>query len=203
MTAWYDPVMRLTMRGPTFKPALVRQAKIQPGYVVLDLGCGTAALTILLKSMYPDVHVIGLDRDSRTLRLAAEQAERSGLRIPFTQAPASAIPYAEATFDRVLSSLLFHHLTPSAKLAAMAEVLRVLKPGGELHIADWGRPQSALARGLFLLVQLLDGFDTTADSVRGRLPLMLESCGFEAVQETQQFATMFGTLALYRARKPR
>jgi hypothetical protein len=78
----------------------------------------------------------------------------------------------------------------------------VIKAGGELHVADWGRPQGPLMRGLFLGIQLLDGFDNTRDNVAGRLVPLFEQAGFVEVTATQAFNTMFGTLALYRATKP-
>ena len=78
----------------------------------------------------------------------------------------------------------------------------LLKPGGELHIADWGKAQNRLMRLAFLGVQLLDGFDSTADNVRGRLVPLLEEAGFSAVEETHHEMTVFGTLSLYRAINP-
>jgi hypothetical protein len=81
-------------------------------------------------------------------------------------------------------------------------MLRALKPGGELHIADWGRPHDPIMRFAFLGVQLLDGFATTADNVRGKLPEYMARAGFVGVAETQRLRTPFGTIALYRARHP-
>mgnify|MGYP001577116939 FL=1 len=78
----------------------------------------------------------------------------------------------------------------------------MLRPDGELHIADWGKPQNGLMRAAFYLVQNLDGFETTADSVKGLLPVLMHEAGFEDVRQTDQFATVLGTLCLYRARKP-
>jgi SAM-dependent methyltransferase len=97
---------------------------------------------------------------------------------------------------------MLHHLTRANKMRTLLEVLRVLRPNGELHIADWGRPQNGWMRAAFYLVQKLDGFETTEDSVRGLLPALMQDAGFEDVQQTDQFATVLGTLCLYRARKP-
>ena len=85
----------------------------------------------------------------------------------------------------------------------MQEILRVLKPGGELHVADWGPPQNVFMHLAFLAVQLLDGFETTSDNARGLLSLILLQVGFVDVHQTAQFATMFGTLSLLRSCKPR
>ena len=75
----------------------------------------------------------------------------------------------------------------------------MLKPGGELHIADWGKPSNALMRALFFTVQLLDGFETTRDSVTGALPELLRAAGNDRVEETAKFDTPLGTIRLFRA----
>jgi len=85
----------------------------------------------------------------------------------------------------------------------MPEVRRVLRPGGEFHIADWGKPTSPAMRLAFVVIQMLDGFATTRGSLRGVLPELLALAGFERVELTRNYSTLFGTLSLYRARKPR
>lgn len=88
---------------------------------------------------------------------------------------------------------------PEALHVAGAKARRVLAVGGSLHVADQGRPSSAPMRLLFLAVQLLEGFETTRDSVAGALPGLARSAGFSAVQETASFATPVGTMRLLRA----
>ena len=105
------------------------------------------------------------------------------------------------SFDRVLSSFLLHHLTKENKLKTLTEILRVLKPGGEFHLADWGKAQNMIMRLAFLDIQLLDGFETTSENVQGLLTRYLEDAGFESVEETKRYTTVFGTLSLYKALK--
>ena len=95
---------------------------------------------------------------------------------------------------RLLPYRALPHRAPTA-----AEVWRVLKPGGELHFADWGHPANALMRLLFVSVQVLDGFANTQDNVEGKLIPLLEEAGFSEVTQHQTFCTIYGTLALYRA----
>jgi ubiquinone/menaquinone biosynthesis C-methylase UbiE len=107
--------------------------------------------------------------------------------------------FLEASFDRVLSSLFFHHLTAENKRRTLAETFRVLKLGGELHVADWGKAQNAIMRGAFFLVQMLDGFATTTENVNGKLPNYFREAGFANVKETKRYMKVYGTLSLYAA----
>ncbi len=201
LTPIYDPLVAFTIRESTFKRQLVAQAKISPGQKVLDVGCGTATLTLRIKQMHPDAEVLGIDADPTILQRAQEKLARTGLKIILDRGMSYQLPYADATFDRVLSSLLFHHLTRQHKIETLKEIHRVLRPRGQLHIADWGKPREVIMRGAFLLVQLLDGFETTTENRMGLLPTLIMDAGFEGVQETQRFGTVFGTLSLYKARK--
>ncbi len=186
LTVLYDPLLRWTMRESAFKGQLIRQAQIRGGEQALDLGCGTGTLTLRLKQVHPDAEVVGLDADPHALRIAEAKAATAGLQVTFDRGMAFALPYPDDAFDRVLSSLLFHHLTHENKERTARAVVRVLRPGGELHVADWGKARHGMMRAAFLLVQLLDGFETTTANVRGALPHVFAAAGFEDVRQSAQ-----------------
>ncbi len=201
LTSFYDLILRWTMRESTFKNKLLRQMQVQPGQRVLDLGCGTGTLTILLKQTYPKAEVTGLDIDPNVLRIAERKVMNLGMDITFNKGISFELPYPNHSFDRVVTSLMFHHLTLENKLRTLNEIFRVLKPQGELHIADWGKAQNGLMRIAFLSIQILDGFRTTADNVNGLLPELMAKAGFDETKEKDRFMTLYGTLSLYKARK--
>jgi len=202
LTPLYDPLVRLTTLELTFKRHLVQQAQIENGHRVLDLGCGTATLTLLIKETHPGAEVVGLDGDAKILEIAKEKVEKAGLSVTLDCGMAFELPYNTASFDRVLSTLVLHHLTCVNKERALWEVLRVLRPGGELHVADWGKPQNTLMRIASLPLRIFDGLETTFENVNGLLPSMFHDAGFEEILEPAQYMTLFGTLSLYKARKP-
>jgi SAM-dependent methyltransferase len=101
----------------------------------------------------------------------------------------------------VLSTLFFHHLTGDDKRRTAREAARVLRPGGELLVVDYGRPSDLLMRAAVTTVRLFDGIEVTRDNVGGRLPAILEEAGFEDATESDRFRTVFGSLSLYRARR--
>ena len=202
LTRFYDPVLRATVREEAFKRRLIEQARIQPGHDVLDLGCGTATLTIMAKQTCPAARVVGLDGDAKVLAIAREKVARAGVEVELREGMAFAPPFPPASFDRVVSSLMLHHLTSVNKRATLTRVRALLRPGGELHVADWGRPQNALMWLASLGIRLLDGAETTGDNLGGRLPALMEEAGFISVAEVDRLMTAFGTLALYRAAVP-
>ncbi|MCZ7399209.1 MAG: methyltransferase domain-containing protein [Candidatus Methanoperedens sp.] len=197
LTPLYDPVM-LLMRESTFKRTLVEQANIKNGYRVLDIGCGTATLTILIKKAYPGAEVTGLDGDPKILEIAKAKVEKAGLDIALDPGMSFELPYPDHSFDRVFSSLVFHHLTRENKARTFKEIFRVLRSGGELHVADFGKPHNAL---MYLISLIFRHLEETRDNINGLLPEMFQNAGFERVEETDRFMTPFGTLSLYRARK--
>lgn len=203
LTGLYDPVLRATMREATFKSRLVEQADLRPGHRILDIGCGTGTLTIAIKRSQPGAEVIGLDGDPEVLRRAAAKIAAAGVTIALDQGLSNQLPYADASFDRVLTSLLLHHLSAENKRRTLAEIRRVLRPGGQVHIADWGEAHDMVMRGAFFLIQLLDGFATTTDNVKGKIPQFLRDAGLAEVRETSRLRTVFGTLSLYSGERPR
>ena len=202
LTPFYDVIVKFTTRERRFKRALIGQARLEPGLRVLDLATGSGTLALWMKQCQPTLDLAAVDGDPSILAIARRKAAKANAEIHWLQALSTELPFPALHFDRVVSSLFFHHLTWDAKLRTAREVFRVTKAGGELHVADWGRPQGRLMRGLFVGIQLFDGFENTRDNVAGRLVPLFEQAGFVDVTTTQAFNTMFGTLALYRATKP-
>jgi ubiquinone/menaquinone biosynthesis C-methylase UbiE len=202
LTPLYDAVVRFTTRERRFKQALLDQAGLASGQEVLDLACGTGTLTVWAGQRVPGLRLAGLDGDPDMLARARAKADGAELNITFDEGFSTSLPFPDGRFDRVLSSLFFHHLDRDSKQRTLAQVFRVLKPGGELHVADWGRAANPLMRSAFFSIQLLDGFPNTADNVQGLMPVLMRDAGFTGVVEPQRFATIWGTLSLYRGTKP-
>lgn len=198
LTPFFDSFQKWGAREKTFKPMLIRQAAIQKNNKVLDLGCGTGTLTLLIKQTQPLSEVTGIDIDSRILSIAKQKAEKAKANIKFDFGTATSLPYPDKSFDRVISSLMFHHLTRGNKLSALKEVFRVLKRNGEIHIADMGKPQNLVMR---LPAAILRHTEEAEDNIEGLLTQMLDTVGFEQVAEQSKLMTLFGTIALYKGRK--
>ena len=202
LTRFYDPIVAMTTREQVFRKSLLEQARVKPGSQILDLGCGTGTFAVMLKNRYPDTKVTGLDCDPDILFLAQKKAMTAGVDILFDESLSYSTPYAEGAFDSVFSSLFFHHLGSVEKLRTIWEVFRVLKPGGQFHVCDWGRPSSLISKIMFTGVRFLDGFEVTRDNVEGRLPSFISKVGFVGLHDLSHIETMLGTLDLFSAKKP-
>lgn len=202
LTPYYDAVVGVTTRERTVKTALIVQAELESGHRVLDLACGTGTLSIWAKQAMPDVDVLGVDGDPDILSIARRKAHLADAAVSFDTALSYDLPYPDAQFHRVFSSLFFHHLSFDDKVRTAREIYRILKPGGQLHVADWGPAENLAMRALFVLVQALDGFANTRDNLEGKLTEVFEDAGLSNVTECLTFRTVFGTMALYSAEKP-
>ena len=125
---------------------------------VLDVGCGTGTLAVLLKRTHPLADVTALDGSEDILALARSKADSAGVNISFVHGLSYEMPFEAGEFDMVFTSFFFHHLIREDKLRTLYEIHRILKPSGTLHIADWGKQPNLILRSAFLVVQLLDGF---------------------------------------------
>lgn len=199
LTGLYDPVVAVVMRERRFRDRLVDEVLFTRPRTILDIGCGTGTLAIMLARRAPGIEVTGLDGDPEILQRAARKALRSGAAVRWLMGMARAIPLADDSVECVVSSLVFHHLQPEAKVAALREIARVLRPDGRLMIADWGRPQDFVMRVAFLALQLLDGFSTTRQHAAGEFPRLVADAGFD-VAVTGQMRTILGTLEFLTAR---
>jgi ubiquinone/menaquinone biosynthesis C-methylase UbiE len=159
LTALYDPVVAVTMRERAFRSRLVEQVSEGTPDSVLEIGCGTGSLTVCLAEALPEASITALDPDLDAL--ARAQAKDPLEKIDWREGTALGLAIADESFDRVVASLVLHHLTTAQKRVALAEAFRVLHPGGRLHIADWGRPQDPVMRGAFFALRMLDGFEPT------------------------------------------
>ena len=193
--------MRFSTREITFKKALIKQSALVENHRILDLACGTGTLLIAIKKRFPRIEAVGYDVDAEILELARRKAKNAGVEITFKQGFSDKLSFENETFDRVFSTLAFHHLNLERKNETLCEILRVLKPNGEFHLADFALPRNKSQFVLSKWIRLIDGHETTHDNLRGRLLALMEKNGFQNVRRTKYFKTIIGTIRLFKALK--
>lgn len=194
----YDPITRALGMASAHRQ-LVAQAAVRPGHRILEIGCGTGNLTLLVKRLHPDAHVIGLDPDPRALARATRKAAREALSVRLDRGFAGELPYSDATFDRALSAFMFHHLGPGEKQTALQEVRRVLAPGGSLHLLDFG---GAKERSDGFVARLSHRNKRLQDNFGDRIPTLMLEAGLCDPAEMGHRVTLLGRYTFYRAARP-
>jgi len=153
-------------------------ARIKPGDQVLDVGCGSGRLTFAAQQWAGETgQATGLDPSSEMIQVARKNAERAGLKTKFELGVVENLPFPDASFDVVLNRLMLHHLPGDLKQRGLAEMRRVLKPGGVCLVVDFEPPKSGLLR---LIVQNHMAPMANVD-VREYVPLLTEA-GFTNIE---------------------
>jgi ubiquinone/menaquinone biosynthesis C-methylase UbiE len=211
----YDPLVKL-LGGDTARRILLDQAKVRPSHRVLDIGCGTGTLAVLIKRIRPDVDVVGLDPDPKALARAKRKAERSAVSIRLDQGFSDLLPYPQASFDRVFSTFMFHHLMIDQREQTLSEVRRILTPGGSLHMLDFIGSQASdygpfnelgFQRWRHIRTALPRHFHSShrlKDNSEERILTFMNRAGFTSCKKIMNAAMLFGSLriAYYQASAP-
>lgn len=198
LTNIYDWLVGVLMPEKEFKNALLQNANIQDNYTVLDFGIGTATLSIMAYQFNPKANYKGLDIDRGIIKIAKQKIENANATIELLKYDGGILPFSDNSIDRIITSLVIHHLTTEQKLEAFCEFKRILKHDGELHVEDWGKASNFLMRLMFNVVQLLDGYKITNDNVKGKLPNIIKQARFEQITISQKFNTVLGTVEIFQ-----
>jgi ubiquinone/menaquinone biosynthesis C-methylase UbiE len=191
----YDPFVKL-FGFDRVRRDLLAHSEFAPGQQVLDIGCGTGTFTVLIKQLHPEIEVHGLDPDPKALARAIRKANRNRLALSFDQGFSDRLPYADATFNHVFSSFMFHHLPDEASKAAMLrEVQRVLKPGGTFQLMDFAG-SDANSHGL---VRLFHRAHVLRDNAEAHVLSMIAKARLVDPQRVSRKRVFLSYVAHYRA----
>jgi ubiquinone/menaquinone biosynthesis C-methylase UbiE len=191
----YDPLTKVLGMEES-RRILIQQAQLEPGQSVLDVGCGTGTMAVQIKREQPSIEVIGVDPDPRALARAQRKASRAGVAIRFDQGYADALAYPNGRFDRVFSSMMFHHLSIDDQPRMLREVRRVLQPDGRLELLDFA---AADANAHGALSRLIHSHHRLAGNSLERITVLLSAAGFTTVKLTRLQRRFFGRLAFFEA----
>lgn len=173
----YDFVCSFLGFGKKFREKVLSRVRIKSENVILDVGCGTGSFFSVLKEKYPNVCAIGIDVDSKILKIARKKLDKfSGITL--TRAEGESLPIRENSVDFVFSTLVFHHMPDDIKRKAIYEIYRVLKQDGKLIIADFGKIDNRWIRILlypFRRLEYLDG------NLKGLVIDYIQEAGFRNI----------------------
>ena len=187
---YYDLAVNITTLGQArrLRRMTVEQALIKPGDSVLDVGCGTGEVTLLAKTRAKDGKVYGIDPAPEMIAVARNKAARKGLEIDFRVGVIESLLFTDASIDVVTSSLMMHHLPDDLKVHGLAEIYRVLRPGGHLLIADFRRPTGSFLNHLFIAFTRHQGLESGIED----LQKPLKNAGFSQITKLEAQILIIG-----------
>jgi ubiquinone/menaquinone biosynthesis C-methylase UbiE len=189
---YYDFMVEVTSLGHAsmLRRMTVDNAQIQPGNSVLDVGCGTGEVALLAKTRTKAGKVYGIDPAPEMIAVARGKAARRKLEIDFRVGVIEALPFPDASIDVVTSSLMMHHLPEDLKVRGLAEVYRVLKPGGRLLIADFMQPSHSILNHLMMVFTRHQGVQKGLEEVIK----LLKEAGFSQASQLKGNVLVIGFL---------
>jgi trans-aconitate methyltransferase len=195
LTALYDPMIQRWIAASEIRAAMIEAMALQPGMRILELGSGPGRLAVAIKQRYPDVIVEGMDTDPAMIARSSYNAHAASVEVSFQLQDIARLDNTRK-FDRIYSTMVFHHLAPAAKLQALMAARDALLPGGYLVVADFGIPQNLLQWALFRCIQQpLDGFVNTQPHIDGGFHRTVCEV-FPQVQSTAKWKTIAGTIEM-------
>ena len=199
-TQFYDSGVAILTREAVWRRELLDLLRPTNGDTILDVGCGTGSLALLIKGAAPGAHVVGLDPDPQALSIARRKANAAGIRIEWRQGFAREAADGGA-FDKVVSSLVFHQVQVDEKKAGMAAMFAAANAGGTICIADYARQGAWPMRQLFRVIQLLDGRANTEPNANGFLESELSMLCGRVVVARSAINTPTGTISIFLEKK--
>jgi len=202
LTPLYDRAIGLFTRERRWRDALVREARIEPGDRVLDVGCGTGSLLYELMVNCPQAELTGVDPDPVSLAIAKRKMGPAEPLIRWHEGFLdSLVLEGWRSPNKVVSSLVLHQVPKNVKRAILQQMYAILESGGEVLIADYMRQDSRLMRMLFRAsVQQLDGVEDTQPNAEGVIESHLTEL-FDHAERLDVFHTPTGAISLWRATK--
>lgn len=180
-TPFYDFLIEQGGLGKSLQKKILKYAQIIDGETILDVGCGSGGLLIMVKANYPRSKVVGIDPDNKILSIARKKLEKKKIEIELLNVYAEKLPFKSSSFDLVISSLTLHHMPTYIKKRTLKEIHRVLKDKGRFLLVDLGKPDSLFWKIMFAIDP--ERFFSTGkymkDNLEGRIPMLIKEAGFK------------------------
>lgn len=198
---FYDFLLWATFPEKKIKKATIAYADFSPTQNVLDYGCGTGTLLLMIKRKFPEINLTGIDVSQEMVGLAKHKIKKENIEVPVFKYDGKTLPFPDNSFKKIVSSFVFHHLSTRGKRDALKELYRVLKTDSQFCITDFGKGKNLFTTLSFQVMRLLDGYENTLVNAKGLIPQFISETGFKKIEQKKVFNTLWGSVYIWIAVK--
>lgn len=198
----YRFYFRTMVQDASWQRPLLESLSPRPGERILDFGPGSASTALELAGRFPECSVVGVDPDQRSILRGRQKVLARGVKnLALEMGLPGRLPFGASSFDKVVCVLTFHDLDQESKIRVGREMLRVLRRGGTIHIADYDQPAARGEHTILKLARFLSGEAAAQPHIDGSWTKSLERAGFSGVRRISTHSVWVGRVAIVRGRK--
>ena len=199
----YDGSFVILVRDGSWQEEAFESLAPKAGDRILDFGPGSSSTAISLALRYPEATFIGLDPSSKAVEKARLSMARKKLgNISVIDTPLHGkLPFDAGSFDKAVCMLGLHDRPPEEKLRIVKEIVRVVRRGGTLHVADFDKPENRGEGRILELARRISGQAATEPHINGSWTECLAKGGFTGVRRRSSHSIGIGRISVVKARK--
>jgi ubiquinone/menaquinone biosynthesis C-methylase UbiE len=199
----YDFIFFVLVRDGSWQEVLFASLAPKAGDRILDFGPGSSSTAISLALRYPEATIIGADPNSRAVEKARLSVARKQLQnISVIDVPLDGeLPFDAGSFDKVVCIFVLHDRAPVEKLRIVRELIRVVRRGGTLHVADFDKPENPGEGGILEFARRMSGSAAAEPHINGSWTEFLAKGGFAGVRRQSSRSIGIGRISVVKGRK--
>lgn len=199
----YDTFFIVMVRDASWQEPLLAAVAAEANSRILNFGPGSAATARNLAIRFPKATIVGVDPNPRAVKKARRIVARSNIaNLTIIDAPRRGrLPFDAGSFDKVVLVLTLHDRMPDEKLEIAKKMLRLLRHGGKLHVADYDKPAVRGERGILSFVEYISGPAAAEPHITGNWTDFLAKAGFVGIRRQSSHSVGIGRISVVKARK--
>jgi len=199
----YDGFFVVMVRDASWQEPLLAAIAPNANSRILNFGLGSGSTARNLAVRFPQANIVGADPNPKAVERVRRVIMRRNIsNLTLTAAPYQGrLPFDASSFDKVVLVLALHDRPPDVKLVIAKEMLRVLRRGGTLHVADYDKPATHRERGILLFAEYISGRAAAETHLNGSWTAFLAKAGFVGIRRQSSHSIGIGRIAVVKARK--
>ena len=198
----YNLIFAILVRDGSWQEVLLASVAPKANDRILNFGLGSLASAVSLAVRYPEATFIGMDPNAKNVEEMRRSVVRKQLgNLSVVDVTSEKLPFDAGSFDTVLCILTLHGRPLSEKLGIVKEIVRVLRRGGALYVADFDKPENHGEGGILEFARRISGSAAVASHVDGSWTHVLAKAELAGIKRQSSHSIGIGRISIVRARK--